>query len=106
MTDVIKLITQTVSLDDYGNEVLTETEKTVFCEVDSITQTEFYAAADTEINPEYRFTVFFGDYDGQTVINYHDVRYSVYRTYRTSDGLELYAERKIGKIAEPEGDGE
>lgn len=96
MTDTLTLITQTITLDDYGNEVATETEKTVYCEVDSITQSEFYQAANTELNPEYRFTVFFGDYDGQSIVVYNDVRYAIYRTYRVDDYMELYAERKIG----------
>ena len=100
MTDVLTLITRTISTDDYGNELATETGKTVYCEVDSITQTEFYAAANTEIQPDHKFTVFFGDYDGQVVIDYQDERYTVYRTYRAGDYMELYAERKIGGIPE------
>ena len=96
MTDVITLITQTITTDKYGNEVATETERTVYCEVDSISQTEFYAAANTELNPEYRFTIFFGDYEGESLVKFNGARYSVYRTYRTGDDLELYAERKIG----------
>lgn len=96
MTDVITLVTQTITTDKYGNEVATETEKTVFCEVDSISQTEFYAAANTELNPEYKFTIFFGDYEGEEVVVFNGARYSVYRTYRSGDNLELYAERKIG----------
>lgn len=96
MTDVITLITQTITTDKYGNEVATETERTVYCEVDSISQTEFYAAANTELNPEYRFTIFFGDYEGESLVKFNGARYSVYRTYRTGDDLELYTERKIG----------
>lgn len=96
MTDVITLITQTITIDKYGNEVATETERTVYCEVDSISQTEFYAAANTELNPEYRFTIFFGDYEGESLVKFNGARYSVYRTYRTGDDLELYTERKIG----------
>lgn len=96
MTDVITLITQTITTDTYGNEVATETERTVYCEVDSISQTEFYAAANTELNPEYRFTIFFGDYQGEDLVKFNGARYSVYRTYRTGDDLELYTERKIG----------
>lgn len=96
MTDVITLITQTITTDKYGNEVAKETERTVFCEVDSISQTEFYAAANTELNPEYKFTIFFGDYEGEEVVVFNGARYSVYRTYRSGDNLELYAERKIG----------
>ena len=96
MTDVITLITQTITTDKYGNEVATETERTVYCEVDSISQTEFYAAANTELNPECRFTIFFGDYEGESLVKFNGARYSVYRTYRTGDDLELYTERKIG----------
>ena len=96
MTDVITLITQAITTDKYGNEVATETERTVYCEVDSISQTEFYAAANTELNPEYRFTIFFGDYQGEDLVLFNGARYSVYRTYRTGDDLELYTERKIG----------
>lgn len=96
MADELILIAQTISVDDYGNEVATETERKVFCEVYSITQTEFYAAANTELNPEYRFDVFFGDYNGEDVCVFHGQRYAVYRTYRRDDYLELYAERKIG----------
>ena len=96
MTDVITLITQTITTDKYGNEEATETERTVYCEVDSISQTEFYAAANTELNPEYRFTIFFGDYEGESLVKFNGARYSVYRTYRTGDDLELYTERKIG----------
>lgn len=96
MTDVITLITQTITTDKYGNEEATETKRTVYCEVDSISQTEFYAAANTELNPEYRFTIFFGDYEGESLVKFNGARYSVYRTYRTGDNLELYTERKIG----------
>ena len=96
MTDVLTLIKKSVATDSYGNEEVTETERTVFCEVDSITQSEFYAAADTELNPEYRFTVFFGDYEGEEVCSFMGVRYAIYRTYRAGDYMELYAERKIG----------
>ncbi len=104
VSDVITLITQTISTDAYGNEVIAETEKTVFCEVFSIAQSEFFAAANTELNPEYRFNIFFGDYDGQEVIKYKGQKYAVYRTYRTGDELELYVERKIGALDTAEGD--
>ena len=104
MTDVLTLVAQTVTLDDYGNEVATEVETQVFCEVDSITQSEFYQAANTELNPEYKFTIFFGDYSGQPIVIYNGVRYAIYRTYRADDNLELYVERKIGAIPAPSED--
>lgn len=96
MTDVLNLIGQTFTKDSYGIETATETTRTVMCEVTSISQAEFFAAANTELNPEYRFTVFFGDYQNEDVVEYNNARYSVYRTYRSGDYMELYAERKIG----------
>lgn len=96
VSDVIKLIKQTITTDKYQREVATEASTNVFCEVNSITQTEFYAAANTELNPEYRFNVFFGDYNGESIVEYQGTRYSVYRTYRNGDYMELYVERKIG----------
>lgn len=96
MADIITLLKKSITTDAYGNEEVSEAEKTVFCEVDSISQSEFFAAADTELNPEYRFTVFFGDYNGEDVCKYNGTRYAIYRTYRAGDYMELYAERKIG----------
>ncbi|MBQ1574803.1 MAG: phage head closure protein [Clostridiales bacterium] len=96
MSDVLTLVSQTITVDAYGNESAKEAERTVLCEVDSISQTEFYAAANTELNPEYRFTIFFGDYQGEEICKFNGQRYAIYRTYRSGDNLELYAERKIG----------
>jgi len=96
MADVLILISKSITTDKYLNEVVSESERTVMCEVFSISQTEFYAAANTELNPEFRFNIFFGDYNGEDVCKFQGQRYAIYRTYRTGDTLELYAERKIG----------
>lgn len=96
MTDVVTLVKQTITTDRFGNEIATESTRKLYCEVDSISQSEFYSAANTELNPEYRFSVFFGDYQGEEICVYKGTRYSIYRTYRTGDYMELYAERKIG----------
>lgn len=96
MADVLILISKAITVDAYGNESAQESERTIMCEVYSISQTEFYAAANTELNPEYRFNVFFGDYEGEEVCKFRGQRYAIYRTYRSGDMLELYAERKIG----------
>ena len=97
MATIITLIAQTFTIDQYGNEVVTTQDTDVFAEVDSVSQSEFFAAQDTELKPEYKFTVFFGNYNGQSLVEYEGETYSVYRTYRTGDNLELYVERKIGE---------
>lgn len=96
MTDTIKLIAQAITLDQIGNEVAQETQREIYCEVNSVTQSEFFAAENTELNPEFRFTVFFADYEGEELVEYNGSRFVIYRTYRTGDNLELYVERKIG----------
>ena len=96
MTDVLYLIRQAITTDNYGREVITETNREVYCEVDSVSQSEFYSAANTELQPEYRFTVFFGDYNGEDVCEFHGKRYAIYRTYQRGDDLELYVERQAG----------
>jgi SPP1 family predicted phage head-tail adaptor len=96
-SDVIKLISVTRTQDKYGQFVDTETSRQVYCQVGSITQSEFYEGGRNGLNPEYRFTVFFADYEDETIIEYKGKRYAVYRTYLArNDRLELYVERKGG----------
>ena len=71
--------------------------KEVFAQVDSITQREFFEAGRNGLNPEFRFTIFFGDYHDEPIVEYDGKQYSVYRTYYgRNDKLELYVERKGG----------
>lgn len=96
-SDVIDLIDQTMAKDDYGVWKATETKKRIYCKVDSVTASEFFDGGRNGLNPEYRMTVFSGDYDGQRVIEYAGLRYGVYRTYKAkNDNIELYVERKGG----------
>ena len=83
--------------DEYGRWVATPTAKEVFCQVDSITRAEFFDGGRNGLNPELKFTMFFGDYNGESVVEYAGNTYSVYRTYlRRTDIIELYVERKGG----------
>lgn len=94
---VITLISETYTTDEYGVERTTRTARTVFAQVDSVTRSEFFEAGRAGLNPEYRFTLFFGDYAGETLVEYAGKTYSVYRTYiGRDDTLELYVERKGG----------
>ena len=103
-SDVIKLIGQTMAKDKYGVYRSTVTAREVYCQVDSITQSEFYSAGREGLNPAFKFTLFYGDYNDETVVEYKGKTYAVYRTYyRRTDRVELYVERKGGTngIKEP-----
>ena len=97
MDAVLSLISKTTAKDEYGVDRVTETAREVFCRVRSASRTEFFDGGRNGLNPEYQFTVFAADYQGESIVEYEGARYAVYRTYRAgSDYLELYAERKGG----------
>lgn len=96
-SDIVNLYSDSVSYDEYGVARKTRTAKEVFCKVDSVTRAEFFEAGRSGLNPEYRITMFFGDYNGESVVGYKGRTYSVYRTYQAkTDIIELYVERKGG----------
>lgn len=72
-------------------------ERNVFCQVDSVTRAEFFEGGQNGIRPEYRFTMFYWDYNGERTVMYNGVAYTIYRTYHArTDTLELYVERRTG----------
>lgn len=73
-------------------------EKTeAFAEVESISQSEFFAAAQNGYKAQYKISIWDSDYSKQPLVEIGGVRYSVYRTYRRADGkIELYLTDKIG----------
>lgn len=96
-SDIVNLYTDTITYDDYGVARKQRTAKEVFCKVDSVTRAEFFEAGRQGLNPEYRVTMFFGDYNGEAVLGYKGRLYSVYRTYQAkTDVIELYVERQGG----------
>lgn len=97
MDDVIKLLKVQKVKDEYGVDRETYTAREVFCNVRSITRTEFFDAGRNGLNPEYEFTMFHADYEGEVLVEYNGLTYAVYRTYRQEgDYIELYVERKGG----------
>lgn len=93
----ITLLESTQSQNAYGVWTDTLTAKDVYCQVDSVTRAEFFEGGRNGLNPEYRFTMFFGDYNGEQTVIYNGNTYSVYRTYHArTDTIELYVERKGG----------
>lgn len=96
-SNVIKLIKAVQTQDEYGVWRETLTSRQVFCDVRSVNRSEFFEAGRSGLNPEFVFTVFFADYEDETLLEFDSKTYSIYRTYLTrSDTLELYAERKGG----------
>lgn len=96
-SDVISLIETLTEQDENGVWQKRCSTRSVFCQVESISQREFYEAGRNGLNPEFKFTLFFGDYNNESTLIYKGQTYAIYRTYlRKDDLLELYCERKGG----------
>lgn len=105
-SSVIYLISKnSVQTNDYS-WVNNETKTKVFCEVRSITQTEWFNAGRNGIDhPAYIFIINRNEYFGQQIVEYEGQRYGVYRTYRgKNESLELYCEAKGGVYVEKQTD--
>ena len=96
-SEVITLVKETQVRNDFGvYEPVTET-RDVFCQVRSITRSEFFDAGRNGLNPEFEFDVFSGDYEGERTVVFRGQKYAVYRTYQgRTDVLELYVQREGG----------
>lgn len=88
--EVITLLNITTTTNDYGDMIETETKKDVFAQVKSIGMKETYQALSVGLKPELIFILAdYYDYENQKAIEYEGERYSVIRTYRKSNELEL-----------------
>lgn len=97
MDDVLYLVKQTMAADAYGVMRPTKNKKQVFCKVGSINRSEFYNAGRSGLNPDFMFSVFSGDYSGESICEYRGKSYSIYRTYINNDDyIELYVQREGG----------
>ena len=99
--EAIYLRTETETTDKYGDPEKTITERQVFAQVKSISQTEFYQAQAIGLSPEIKFVIAdFYDYKGERTLKYTPFGgtpqiYEVIRTYRTKTNLEIVCRRGI-----------
>lgn len=98
---IITLIAETNTVDEYGDTVTVETERTVFAEVKSIGQNEFYQAQAVGLKPEIKFVIAdFADYQNEKKLKYTpfggtEEVYTILRTFRTRYNLEIVCKRGI-----------
>lgn len=96
-SNVIYLINESYTPDEIGQYIATETKRMVFCDVRSVSRSEWFDAGRNGLHPEYLFTMFAPDYKGEKIVEYDGNRYGVYRTYvGKNEQLELYVESKGG----------
>lgn len=109
MDDMMLLVKTAYERDAAGNMKPKEIKRAVFCQVNSVTRSEFYAAAQADMHPEYMFILsHFKDYEGEKFIKYTDwlgTEHTLYvtRVYRVpgTDRLEINAEERTRYGDEP-----
>lgn len=96
-TDELILIKNTFENDSIGNQIEKNEESIVFCEVKSISRTEFYQAAQSGMKPGAAFIIYGFEYDNQEFVRHNGIKYKVIKTYKINDNdLELTCEKVIG----------
>lgn len=99
--EVITLIKEHKSVNQYGDTEVTTTERSIFAEVQSIGTNEFYQAQAVGMKPEIKFIIAdYLDYDEEQALKYTpysgvEQLYSIIRTYRTGNQLEITVKRGI-----------
>lgn len=93
------LIKTAYALDEIGQQIPVETSKTVFADVQSISQNEFFKAGQTGFKPQHKILIWCFEYDGENAVELNGERYTIYRTFlRTDEKIELYLTQKVGEI--------
>lgn len=100
--DIIELVSETKTVDEYGDTIEETTARTVFAGLRSIGQSEFYQAQAVGLKPEIKFVLpDFLEYHGEKIIRYKAFNeteaeeFTVLRTYRNNNELEIVCKRGI-----------
>ena len=96
--------TPTVTYDEYGNEIMSYIDRTVFVQPKSVYHSEFYSAAQAGLHPSITFELANrADYKDEKIVSWHGKLYNVVRVDWTAqrDGLSLVCEERVGKYVAP-----
>lgn len=87
--DVVSLVNEAPAAHGIF-EAHTETATQVFCQVESVSRTEYWHALQNGLEPSYVLRISeYADYAGQKVVIFRGRRYRVLRTYVTEHAIEL-----------------
>lgn len=102
--DLATLTTEKDSLNQVVEKA--RTTKTIFAEISSVSQTEFFSGGRLGLMPSLKATIYDFEYSGEEIVKWNGKLYSVYRTYAVNgtDKLELYLEERGGTKDEPSAD--
>lgn len=80
--DVLTLIKETYSVNEYGDTIAKRNEREVFCQVRSVGMREKYQAQAIGLLPELTFVLAdYYEYNEEQYVRYEDKLYRIIRTY-------------------------
>ena len=96
-SSVIELTSVTREQDELGVWHDTPTARKVYCDVSSVSQSEWFEGGRNGLNPALRFRMFAPDYKGEKTLTFNGSEYSIYRTYvDRNETIDLYVEERKG----------
>lgn len=103
--DIAYLCTETITQDEYLNEISSFEERMVFVQPRSIGSAEFYRAATTDFKPAITLVLAdYYDYNEEPIVRYHDELFDIIRTYQRNDRLELVLQKRMARNQEDDDD--
>ena len=93
--DILTLVKETYTTDEFGDSAAVETARDVFCEVRSVGMREKYQAQAIGLLPELVFVLAdYYEYDDEQKLRYRNKEYRILRTYiKDSHEIELVVTR-------------
>lgn len=95
-SNVCELVKEEYSKNDYGVMVASTVKRSVFCDITSVSASEWFEGGRNGLNPEKRVKMFRFDYEGEKIVEIEGNTFTIYRTFEDGDEIELYLERRQG----------
>lgn len=96
-SNLIYLIKEEYTQDEIGQQIAVETKRKAFCNIASVSGSEWMETGRNGIKAAYKVSMFRYDYQGELIAELNGNRYAVYRTYeKQNEVIELYLEKKAG----------
>lgn len=102
--DLVAVVTEKDDLNQIVEK--TRTTSTVFAEISSVSQTEFFNGGRLGLQPSLKAVIYDFEYNDEPIVGWNGKLYSVYRTFYVNgaDRVELYLEERGGTKDEPDPD--
>lgn len=92
--EVTLIGTTSYTEDEIGNQIPVVEETTILCSKKSVSQNEYYSAAQAGLKPEIKLVIHPYEYNGQKKFRFEGTPYKLIRTFEADpENLEITGER-------------